>query len=258
VAVTTLPGTTYFYLAFHLRDPVLRDVRVRRALALALDRDALVEGLWRGTVEKTETLLPPGHWARAEDLPPLARDLAAAGRLLDEAGFPDPGNGRPRLTLTYKTSTDEMSVLQATAIAAQWREVGVETTLRSNDFAVFYQDVVRGRFQLYALRWQGISDADHYHEVFDSHAVPPDGWNRGFFSDPLVDTWIAAARREPDQEARAGLYRRIQHRVAEELPYVSLFVGRNVVVHAADLTGVDALLPTGDFTFLRGIGRAGR
>ena len=90
LAVTSLPGSTYAYLAFNLRDPVVGKVEVRRALALALDRDALADGLWRGTVEKTETLLPPGHWARADDLPVLSRDLPRARALLDAAGFPDP------------------------------------------------------------------------------------------------------------------------------------------------------------------------
>ena len=255
VAVDDLPGSTYFYLAFNIRDPVLKDVRVRRALALALDRDELVSGLWRGTVEKTESLLPPGHWARAEDLPPLVRDLPRARRLLDEAGYPDPGHGRPRLTLTYKSSTDEMSLLQATAIASQWREAGVETAIRSSDFAVFYEDAVHGRFRLFSLRWQGISDPDHYHEVFDSRAVPPNGWNRGFFSDPDVDAWIDEARRTLDPARRKPLYERIQRRVAEELPYVSLFVARNVVVHAPDLAGLDTVPASGDFTFLRFVGR---
>jgi peptide/nickel transport system substrate-binding protein len=253
VAVDERPGSTYFYLAFNMRDPVLSDVRVRRALALALDRDALVSGLWRGTVAKTETLLPEGHWARCEDLPVLTRDLAAARRLLDEAGYPDPGGGRPRLTLTYKTSTDEMSLLQATAIASQWREAGVLATIRSNDFAVFYEDVVRGSFQLYSLRWQGISDPDHFHEVFATGAVPPAGWNRGFFSDGKVDSFIEEARRTLDPARRRPLYEAIQRRVAEELPYVSLYTARNVVVHAPDLSGLDTIDRSGDFTFLRNL-----
>jgi peptide/nickel transport system substrate-binding protein len=253
--VTVGPGTTYAYLAFNLRDPVLAKVEVRRALALALDRDALVQGLFRGTVETTETLVPPGHWARDGSLSPLVRDLPKARALLDAAGFPDPGGGHPRLSLTYKTSTDEVGILQATAIAAQWKEIGVRTTIRSNDFATFYQDVVRGNFQLYALRWQGIVDPDHYHEVFLSTSVPPAGWNRGFFADPDVDRWILDARRVVDRELRRALYAKIQRRVAEELPYVSLYTMKNVVVHAKDLTGVGTINPSGDYTFLRNVGR---
>jgi peptide/nickel transport system substrate-binding protein len=255
LAVTIRPGSTYAYLAFNFRDPALSDPKVRRALALALDRDALVHGLFRDTVEKTETLLPPGHWARLDGLPPLARDLAGARRLLDEAGFPDPGGGKPRLTLAYKTSTDETSILQATAIAAQWKEAGVETKIRSNDFATFYQDVVKGNFQLFSLRWQGIVDPDHYHEVFLSTAVPPKGWNRGFYSDPDVDRWIEEARRTVDREKRKELYADIQRRAAESLPYVSLYTMKAVAIHARDLTGLETMHETADFTFLRNVGR---
>ena len=255
LSVTVRPGANYAYLAFNLRDAVLGKREVRRALALALDRDALVHGLWRDTVETTETLLPPGHWARLEDLPPLRRDLPEARRLLDAAGYPDPGNGQPRLTLTWKTSTDETSVLQATAVADQWREAGVETQIQSNDFSVFYQDIIKGSFRLYSLRWQGIVDPDHYRDVFHSASVPPKGWNRGYFSDPLVDTWIEQARATTDRPARKELYARIQRRIAEELPYVSLYFAKTVAVHDASLTGVDTVAPTGDFTFLPRVGR---
>ncbi len=255
LAVTVRPGTTYAYLAFNFHDPVLSRKEVRQALALALDRDALAAGLWRGMVEKTETLVPPGHWARDESLPPLTRDLPRARALLDAAGFPDPGGGRPRLTLAYKTSTDEVGILQATAIAEQWKEIGVATAIRSNDFATFYQDIVRGNFQLFSLRWQGIVDPDHYHEVFLSTGIPPKGWNRGFFSDPDVDRWILEARRVVDRGLRRDLYLKIQRRVADELPYVSLYTMKNVLVHAKDLTGVDTLNAAGDFTFLRNVGR---
>jgi peptide/nickel transport system substrate-binding protein len=254
VGVTIRPGSTYGYLAFNFEDPVLAKREVRRALALALDRDALVDGLWRGTVDKTETLLPIGHWARA-DLPPLTRDLAEAKRLLDAAGFPDPGGGHPRLTLTYKTSTDENSVLQATAIAAQWAEAGIEARIRANDFAVFYQDVVKGAFQVFSLRWQGIVDPDHYHEVFLSTSVPPKGWNRGRFRDPEVDAWIEEARTTMDRPRRRELYARIQRRAAEELPYISLYAAKTVAVHDARLAGLSTIPLTGDFTFLPGVGR---
>lgn len=253
--VTVGPGTTYAYLAFNLRDPILGNVTVRKALALALDRDALAEGLFGGTVEKTETLVPPGHWARDELLPPLRRDLPRARALLDGTGFPEPGGGKPRISLTYKTSTDETGVLQATAIAAQWKEIGVRTTIRSNDFATFYQDVVRGNFQLYSLRWQGIVDPDHYHEVFLSSAIPPQGWNRGFFSDQEVDRWILDARRVVGRDLRRDLYVKIQQRIAEELPYVSLYTMRNVLVHGTGLAGVETIHPSGDYTFLRNVGR---
>ena len=127
--------------------------------------------------------------------------------------------------------------------------------MRSNDFATFYQDVVKGNFQIFSLRWQGIVDPDHYHEVFLSTSVPPKGWNRGFYSDADVDHWIEDARRTVDRERRRALYANIQRRVAESLPYVSLYVMKAVAVHARDLAGLDTMNETADFTFLRNVGR---
>lgn len=255
LAVTILPGATYGYVAFNLRDPALAKREVRQALDLALDRDALVHGLWRDTVEATASLLPKGHWARDDELRPAPRDVDAAKRLLDAAGFPDPGGGRPRLTLTWKTSTDEMSLLQATAVASQWREAGVDVRIRSNDFAVFFQDVVKGSFQLFSLRWTGIVDPDHFREVFHSTGVPPRGWNRGFYADPDVDRWVSEARVRPLRSLRRPLYLAVQRRVAEDLPYLSLYTARTVAVHAANLTGIGGIPENGDFTFLSRVGR---
>ena len=65
---------------------------------------------------------------------------------------------------------------------------------------------MKGNFQLFSLRWQGIVDPDHYHEVFLSTSVPPRGWNRGFYADRDVDRWIEEARRTVDREKRKALY----------------------------------------------------
>ena len=142
-AVAKKPGSNYVYLGLNLEDPVLRDVRVRRALAMALDRERLARTLWRGLGTPTETLLPAGHWARHEELPATPHDPAAAARLLDEAGYPDPDGpgGQPRLTIVYKTSTDETGVLQAQILQAMAAEAGI----RARDPLARVRDFLPGR-----------------------------------------------------------------------------------------------------------------
>src|SRR4029078_4708804 len=80
------PGANYAYIGFNLEDPVVRDVRVRRAIALAIDRPRLCRTVWRGQARPTETLMPLGHWARDESLVRIPHDPAAGARLLEEAG----------------------------------------------------------------------------------------------------------------------------------------------------------------------------
>ena len=98
-------------------------------------------------------------------------------------------------------------------------------------------------------------DPDHYHEVFLSTSVPPKGWNRGFYTDPEVDRWILDARRLLDRGRRKALYRELQIRAARDLPYVSLYTTKSIAVHDSRLTGVEAMNPTADFSFLPDLAR---
>jgi len=238
--VTKKPGSNYVYLGLNLEDPVLADLRVRRALALSLDRPRLVATLWRGLGTVTETMLPPGHWARDEELSLLPHDPAAARRLLDEAGFPDPDGAdgpRPRLTLTYKTSTDETAVLQAQILQAMAAEAGIALEIRSHEFATFFQDVQRGAFQVFSLTRTGIDDPDLYALLFHSRNVPPAGANRGRYRNPELDRLLDLGARLVDPPRRREVYLEVQRVVASDLPYVSLFSRTNVAVMPADLEG---------------------
>lgn len=251
-AVPTSTGANYVYLGLNLGDPLLADLRVRRALALALDREQLVRTLWRGLGVVTETLLPPGNWARNDDLPPTPFDPAAARLLLDEAGFADPdGAGpQPRLRLTYKTSTDETALLQAQILQSMWRAIGVEVEIRSYEFATFYADIKRGSFQLFSLTWTGIADPDIYMLVLHSKRAPPAGSNRGHYANPRFDALVERGARLADRAERRPLYLEAQQIVAHDLPYLSLFTKVNVAVLPAGLAGYRHY-PSGELYSLR-------
>lgn len=242
--VVEAPGSNYAYLGFNLEDAALSDVRVRRAIALALDRQQLVESLWRGLAVVTETMMPSGHWARAEDLEPIERDLAAAKALLDAAGYPDPDGDGPgkRLRLTYKTSTNEDSVLQAQIVQAMLAEAGIDIEIRSYEFATFYSDIKQGNFQLYSLTWTGVIDPHIYNLVLHSRSVPPDGANRNRFQNAEFDRLIDAGARLADPAERRPFYVEAQRILAEELPYVSLYHKVNVGIMPATLEGYQSYL----------------
>jgi peptide/nickel transport system substrate-binding protein len=236
-------GTNYQYLAFNLEDPVFSDVRVRQAIAHAIDREAIVRYLWRDQARLADSLLPPGNWARAEGLPSWDYDPERARALLAEAGRSD-------LAFTYRTSTDPTGLLVASVLQEQFRELGIAMRIQSNEFATFYSDVVAGNFQMYSLRWiGGNNDPDMFNLVFHSSMVPPNGANRGRYRNADVDRWIELARRETDRELRREYYRAVQETVADELPYVSLWYLNNVVVHNRRILGLE-IDRTGSYDFL--------
>src|SRR5204862_7702727 len=145
-----------------------------------------------------------------------------------------PDSNGVRLRLTMKTSTEETSRLLATVIQQQLREVGVALELRSNEFATFYADIVKGAFQMYTLRWIRVNnDPDIFEYAFHSRRVPPKGANRGRYSNPRLDALLDASRIEMDQEKRRAELFEIQRLLSEDLPYLHLWYFDNVVVHSA-------------------------
>ncbi|MHB8763891.1 MAG: ABC transporter substrate-binding protein [Deferrisomatales bacterium] len=245
------PGSSYQYLGYNLEDPLVGDVRVRRALSHALDRDALIAFALQGLGRPATGLLPPEHWAHAPGVDPYPYDPARARRLLDEAGYPDPdGDGpAPRFTLSYKTSTDKTGVEVARVIADQLGRVGVGVEVRSFEWGTFFSDVKKGNFQVMSLRWIGITDPDAFHYLFHSASVPPGGANRGRYRNPEVDAWIDQSRGEPDPGRRRELYALIQAALARDCVYTSLWWLDDVVVLRRGFRGYETL-PGGEYTSL--------
>ena len=245
------PGTAYQYLALNLRDPILRDVRVRQAVALAINRAPIIESLWHGMARPANSILPPQHWAYFAGAHSYDYDPAAAARLLDEAGYPVRADG-VRLHLMMKTSTDETTRLLSAVLQQQLRAVGIALDIRSYEFATFYSDVTRGAFQLYSLRWVGGSnqDPDVFENVFDTASFAPKRANRGFYSNPEADRLIALGRRSVDIPTRTEAYHNLQAVLNQDLPYIHLWWADNVVVHTRRLTGL-TISPAGNYDFLR-------
>lgn len=237
--VLSKPGSQYQYLAFNMRNEYLSDLRVRKAITHAIDRERIVRDLLLGFGEVADSLLPADHWAHADGLPSYPYDPERARVLLDEAGYPDPDGDGPksRFRLNFRTSTDAETNLQAQMIQQMLSEVGIEVEIRSNEFGVFYQDITKGNFDLYSLRWAGVNDPDFYTYIYLSENIPPRGLNRGYFRNERIDELIEKGRIVYDREERKSIYREIQEIVARELPYCSLYHRSNVAVMKKDLRG---------------------
>jgi peptide/nickel transport system substrate-binding protein len=239
LAMDEAAGGNVSYLGFNLRDRTLSDVRVRRAIALAIDREAIARAIWKGLADPVDSILPPGFWAHADGAPPLKHDLAEAKRLLDLAGYRDPDGDGPkqRFTLTYKTSQNELRRRIAAVIQEQLRQAGIAVEIQSYEWGTFFSDIRKGSFQLYGLTWVGIADPDIFHYAFHSSQFPPAGANRGGYVNPELDRLLEAGRRETSRAARKEIYRRVQALLARDLPVVPLWAGRNVLLRDRRIAG---------------------
>jgi peptide/nickel transport system substrate-binding protein len=249
LAVTTRPGITYQYLGFNLRDATLHDPHVRRAIAHAIDRDRIVKALFLGLARPAATLLAPENWAQAVDVATYRHDPALARRLLDEAGFPVRPDGS-RFALSYKTSTDRQGIEMADLVAEDLAAVGIRVERRSFEWGTFYGDIKAGNFQLYSLRWVGITDPDQLHYIVHSASVPPAGANRGHYANAEVDRLLDASRRESDPAARRTELIAAQKLIATDCVYVSLWYPDDIFALARRFEGFEAY-PGGQYTSLK-------
>lgn len=253
--VVTGPSILTTYMAFNLRDPILADVRVRRAIAHAINRDEILRHKFRGHARLATGLLAPIHWAYAGDVPRYPYDPERARRLLDEAGYPDPdGAGpRPRFTLTYKTSTDKFRLSVARVIASHLERVGIAVDLRPYEFGTFFEDLKRGAFQICTLQWAELEDPDIFHWIFHSRRIPGEGRsgaNRGAYRNPEIDRLLDLGQRTVDPGERRRIYAEVQKTLARDLPYVFLWHEDNIAVVRREVRGL-RLMPNAKFDLLR-------
>ena len=233
INVTRARGSNFTYLGFNLADEIAGQHDIRRAIALAIDREKIIQYVMGDAARPASALLPPQHWAGNPNLPLIEYDPDASRALLAKHGY---GPDKP-LTITYKTSTNAFRVRLATVLQSQLKEVGINVDLRSYDWGTFYGDIKAGNFQMFSLSWVGIKTPDIFRYVFHSQSVPPNGANRGRFADAKVDNIIDAAGNAATLDAQSENYRQLQQRLLQTLPYVPLWYEDHVFVSRHGISG---------------------
>lgn len=248
--IASVGGTQVQYMAFNTADPILRDARVRQAIACAIDLPLILRALQDGRAQPALSLLPATHWAWTGDVDHYNYDPARAEHLLDQAGYPRKANGM-RLHLTLKTSTDEGTRQLAATLQQQLAAAGIDLDIRSFEAATYIQDLNRGSFQIYALRWIGGNEQpDIFSYAFSTARIPPKGANRGRYRSAKLDALLDDASRSTDQDKRRSDYVEAQQILARDLPAFNLWYKDSIVVHNRRITGI-TVSPSGSFDFLR-------
>jgi peptide/nickel transport system substrate-binding protein len=248
--VASTGGTQVQYIAFNTADPVLRDPRVRQAIACAIDLNLIIRTLLAGRARPAVSLLPEQHWAFTSDVQRYDYAPARSRQLLDQAGYRADAKGI-RLHLTMKTSTDDGTRQLAATLQQQLAQVGIALEIRSYESATYIQDLTRGSFQIYALRWVGGNEQpDIFGYAFSTARIPPKGANRGRYRNPELDSLLDDANGATGQARRQSDYLRAQQILAHDLPAYNLWYLDTVLVHSRRLSGI-AVSPSGRFDFLR-------
>lgn len=241
-------GTNITHLGVNLTDPLLKDRRVRQAIAYAIDRETIIRDLLRSQARPASSILPLAQWAYEPGVNKYDYDPARAESLLDEAGHKRKENGE-RIRLTLKTSGLSISRKTGEALQEQLRRVGITLELEPLERQKLTQDMNDGNFQLYLNTLVGGNQStDILRYVYASSSIPPDGQNRSRYRNPefdrLLDESVLASR-----ERQREIFSRAQKMLAEDLPQIYLWYPSTVVIRRLRVSTLD-LDPSGDWRAL--------
>lgn len=232
-------GTSFGYIGFNFEDPLLSQIELRQALAYGIDRQAILDSLFRGQGRLAGGLLVPEHWAGDETLSGWSYQLEKAKALVKKLAQKQPGlvNSDGTITLSYKTSSDPTRIRLATIYQSQLKRIGIELKIQSYDWGTFYNDIKKGRFQLYSLAWVGVKSPDIFQYVFASDAIPPKGANRGRYRSQVADQLIEGAEQTDSMAEQARFYRQLQSHLQQDLAVIPLWYENQYAVTTSRLTG---------------------
>jgi peptide/nickel transport system substrate-binding protein len=252
----------YTALSFNLRDGLLTDLGVRRALATALDKDALIANVLAWKVMRLDTPILHGWWAETSDVSWYEPDVARAMAQLDALGYVPGADGvrvRDGQPLVFPLLTDNSPVRRAVAeeIARQWSAIGVRIVIEPVEPPEMQRRLEAREFTIALHGWQRLGSDPDVFELWHSSQADR-GRNYAGLADATIDELLASARKIYDIVDRAELYREFQERWVELAPGIILY--QPILFHAtvADLGDTIAAPPDAAASPHLLIGREGR
>lgn len=238
--VALRPAFNSGWLRFNLNVPIFQDHRIREAVALAINRQVIVQALYGGYGQVADQLLPPVMWGRA-NITPLRYDPARARQLLAEAKYP---NGFSfdfwymPIARTYFPNGESI----ATAVANDLSKVGIRAHLMTEDWATYLKDRAANKFQVFMIGGTGdYGDPDNFWS-YNYRTYNANTANFSYNNPQLVDL-INRAVAVTNQPGRARLYAQAAEMVARDIPDIYMAYARSPVLMRANVDGL-VLQPT--------------
>lgn len=245
IIVQAVPSLRYLPLFVNSAKPPLNDQRVRMAISLAIDRQALIDMVLEGEGVPTGPIPPSNpYWAvPVQQLPGYVVDLERAKRLLAEAGYPQGF----QVTLTTFAAMQPI----AEVIAYMLNKVGINVNIEIVEYGIYIERWRKADLQLGLSYNSGQPDPDFYlYRYFHSRGDLT--FIHGYLTDPRLDQLLDIGRRETDFEKRREIYVEAQHILAEKLPFVWLFSRYEYMALQSYVQGF-TLLATGSIVYLKDV-----
>ncbi len=247
----TVPVFTYDHIDFNLKRPMFQDVRVRRALEMAVDKKSIAMKIAHGLGDLTDTALSPRiSWAWTNDTAHYAYDPAKAKAMLDEAGWkvgPDGirvKNGE-RFAFTYSTQTESAAGRAVEAdVQSMWHAIGADVSVKNAPTAQFFDNTTTGilqggHYDVAGFAWGGAADPDDS-AIYSAKNMAPKGQNALFWDNATATKAMDDELSTVDRARRLADFKIEQQQFASDVPSIVLYYRREPQAYNADLKGYTA------------------
>lgn len=207
-----------YYLICNTTDPIFKNPNVRKAVSLAINRQAICDTVFEGTREPADNIIPPGIAGYEKGVWKDAKyDVEAAKKALADAGYPE-GKGMPTIKLSFNSGAGHENIMEL--VQADLKAIGITATFDSADFPVYLKQLDAKNFQIGRLGW--IAD----YPIADNFLYPlfktGSGDNKSQYSNADVDAKLDEARKITDGDERIAAYQEIDEIIAADNPVIPM------------------------------------
>jgi ABC-type transport system substrate-binding protein len=244
-------GSNVRYIVFNISQPSVGSIKLRQAIAYAIDREKIIKDLLGGQAKIAHSILPSESWAYSENIK-YAFDQAKAKQLVQESGY----KGE---VIKFKISAGNQAVSQySQVILESLKVVGIKAEIETLELNTLLDQLKQGQFQMNTSQWTGGNqDPIFLRDLFETNESPdkkPGGRNRSRYSNTEFDKVVLEAvdATTGDKAKAKTLYAKAQDIVATELPYITLWYPSNMVIASKRISNIK-INAGGDFSFVKDI-----
>lgn len=239
------PSFSYTYIGYNLKNPLFQDKRVRQAIAHAINKKEIIEGVMLGYGTPCTGPFPPSSWAFNPEVKDFEYSPEKAKKILSELGWKANSKGiltkngiKFSFTLLLNQG-NEARLKTAQIIKEQLKEIGIEFNIRVLEWQSFLELVTKRQFQAVLLGWSLSRDPDLF-DIFHSSKTRPGEFNFVSYSNQEVDNLIEKARETLNREDRKKLYWKVHELIAEDQPYTFLYAPDAIIAVNKRIKGIES------------------
>lgn len=232
------PGLNVGFWAFNTSKPPFDNPKVRKALAMAIDKNTLIEAVYFGSAVPANGLLPESSWAYQSDLIDTSYNPVMARRLLNESGIPE-GFTMTIWAMPVERAYNPNARKMAELMQAYLAQVGITATIVSYEWSTFRQRLKQGAHDSVLIGWSADNgDPDNFYRPLLTCSAIDSGTNRAMWCSPEYDALINQALNYTETEQRNRYYRQANQLIHEEVPLVPIAHAFRYRAYRAELSGL--------------------